>query len=87
MIEVRFGIRFLRSAKQLPTPFQKKLAQCLLLLQKQPFDVRLHTKRLSGEFTGFLSFRINRDWRVIFLFENPQTIILQEVGHRKDIYR
>lgn len=36
---------------------------------------------------GFYSFRITRDWRVIFQFENPEVIKLIEMGHRKDIYR
>lgn len=47
----------------------------------------LHTKYLTGRLPGLLSFRITRDWRVIFKFNDAHTIQLIRVRHRKDIYR
>lgn len=81
-----YSDRFLRSAKLLPLPQQKKLATLLNQLVNNPFDSRLHTKRLSGSLAGLHSFRITRDWRVIFKFNDPATIQLLRVGHRRDIY-
>ena len=78
---------FLRSAGKLPKPQQDKLAELLETLQDNPFNSRLHSKNLSGRLTGFYSFRITRDWRVIFQFLSSDEIKLVEVGHRKDIYR
>jgi mRNA-degrading endonuclease RelE of RelBE toxin-antitoxin system len=78
---------FLKSAKLLPNNIKKKLANQLVLFEANPYNQLLHTKRLSGELTGFLSFRITRDWRVLFYFENPETIHILEVDNRKDIYR
>ncbi|MBI2459523.1 MAG: type II toxin-antitoxin system RelE/ParE family toxin [Parcubacteria group bacterium] len=52
-----------------------------------PFHPLLHAKRLSGKLAGLLSFRITRDWRVIFQFNDPETIQLLRVKHRKDVYR
>lgn len=87
MIEVRYGKNFLTSAKALPKKTQKKLASLIPFLQYNPFDPRLHAKQLSGKLTGLLSFRITRDWRVIFQFLHPHTIQLLRVAHRKEIYR
>src|SRR3990167_8380347 len=64
--------------------FVKKI---LRASQEKPFHQLLHAKSLTGSLAGFYSFRITRDWRVIFQFVNPQTIKLIEAAHRKDIYR
>lgn len=87
MIAVVYHPSFLKSVRALPQPQQKKLAQLLETLRGSPFHPILHTKRLAGSLAGFLSFRITRDWRVVFRFLNPTTIQLLRVAHRKDIYR
>lgn len=86
MIKLEYSKNFLKSAKKLPYPVTKNLADLLVVLQENPFHSTLHTKKLSGPLAGFYSFRITRDWRVIFQFLNPETIKLLRVGHRKDIY-
>ena len=59
----------------------------LELLREQPFHPSLHSKRLSGPLLGLFSFRITRDWRVMFQFTSAMTIQLLRVAHRSDIYR
>lgn len=78
---------FLKSTKLAPKPIQRKLASLLEILQINPFHRKLHAKPLVGKLKGFYSFRVTRDWRVIFVFLNSETISLIEVAHRKDIYR
>ena len=39
---------------------------------------------LSGEFKGMFKFRIG-DWRIIYTIEE-QTLLIQFVGHRREIY-
>ncbi|MBI3638472.1 hypothetical protein HY227_01890 [Candidatus Wolfebacteria bacterium] len=87
MIDIVYYRNFLKSAKCLPKSQQKKFANLLVALKANPFHPLLHAKYLSGELAGFLSFRISRDWRVIFKFINPETIHLIGVKHRKDIYK
>ena len=87
MIRIIYHQNFLKSAEKLPKIQQEKLARLLELLENNPFHSLLHTKRLAKELTGFLSFRITRDWRVIFQFLKPDVIQLLRVKHRKDIYR
>lgn len=78
---------FLKSAQKLPKPIKTKLSKLLVLLEANPANPLLHAKKLTGDLTGLCSFRISRDWRVIFSFEDPQTIHVLEADHRKDIYR
>lgn len=87
MIKITYSKNFLKSAKKLPKIQQRKLTKLLVLLQKNPFNSLLHTKQLSGNLIGFLSFRITRDWRVIFQFLDVKIIKLLRTAHRKDIYR
>ena len=87
MLELVFTDSFRKEAKKLPSGFQNKLAQNLELLRENPFHPLLHVKRLAGALAGFYSFRITRDWRVIFSFSDEETIKLIDIGHRRDIYR
>lgn len=87
MIRVSYHTNFLKSAKRLPRVQQVKLPRLIELLRENPFHPLLHTKRLTQELTGFLSFRITRDWRVIFQFLAPTTVQLLRVKHRSDAYR
>lgn len=87
MVRVIYGSYFLKSARRLDKKLKEKLANNIEILQRNPFSQTLHTKNLAGKLSGFFSFRITRDWRVIFQFSDPDTIRLVEVAHRKDIYR
>lgn len=82
-----FASKFLKSSEGLPLNIQTKLDQLIEVLSKDPYHPLLHTKQLTGNMTGYLSFRITRDWRVLFQFLDPKTIQVLRVKHRKDIYR
>lgn len=86
-MEIVYSNDFIKSAKSIPKPIQKKLAALLEILNENPFHLKLHTKPLVGPLRGFYSFRITRDWRVIFNFLNSYKIFLIDIAHRKDIYR
>jgi len=87
MLTLVYTNSFLKSARKLPKSQQNKLSQLLEVFQENPFQPKLHTKTLTGPLTGFYSFRITRNWRVIFQFLTPDKIKLIEIGHRKDIYK
>lgn len=87
MIFVIYGGQFLKSAQRLPLLQQKKLAKLISLLRENPFHPLLHTKPLTRELAGLYSFRITREWRVIFQFLESDYIRLLLVGHRRDIYK
>src|SRR3989339_682455 len=80
MASVVFGKDFLKSAKKLPGAQQRKLADLLLTLSQNCYYPTLHTKPLSDVLTGFYSFRITRDWRVVFLFKIPNMLRTNTCG-------
>ncbi|MEK7537252.1 MAG: type II toxin-antitoxin system mRNA interferase toxin, RelE/StbE family [Patescibacteria group bacterium] len=84
---VVFSDDFLNSTKELPSKLKIKLNKLIQILKENPFHPSLHTKHLSGKFSGLLSFRITRDWRVIFRFFEPDVVQLLEAADRKDIYK
>ncbi len=86
-MEIVYSKDFIKSAKLIPKSIKNKLAVLLEIAKENPFNSNLHTKPLTGELRGFYSFRITRDWRVIFNFLNSQKIFLINIAHRKDIYR
>ncbi|KKS15850.1 MAG: hypothetical protein UU71_C0013G0039 [Parcubacteria group bacterium GW2011_GWB1_41_6] len=49
-------------------------------------DPRLHIKKVRF-LNHVFSLRITRRYRVFFYFQNSETAIFFEIGHRKDIYR
>lgn len=86
-MQIVYDDNFIKEAKKLPSAQQKKLASLLEILSENPFNPLLHTKRLSGQLAGYLSFRITKDWRVIFLFQDKETVAIISTKHRRDIYR
>ena len=79
--------QFVRSTKILAPKLRIKLDKLLGLLEQNILHPLLHTKELTGTMTGFWSFRITREWRVLFQFLSNDTIQVIRVEHRKDIYR
>ncbi len=86
-MRIAYSEEFLNEVKKLPIKIQRKLDSLLVTLERNPFDPQLHVKRLKGQLQSKLSFRITRDWRVIFTFEDKVIIRLLRVRNRKDIYR
>ena len=86
-LRVQLTKSFVKAAKKLPIPQQEKLGVLLQNLQENPFSPLLHAKPLTGALAGFYSFRITRDWRVLFQFVDEETVKIIDVAHRKDIYR
>ena len=49
-------------------------------------DPRLHIKKLK-DIDGVFSFRITRNYRALFYFQNKVSVVFFDIDHRKDIYR
>ncbi len=86
-MKVVYSKDFIKQASALPTKIQVQLDTLIHILSKDPFYPTLHTKKLKGDLKHLLSFRITRDWRVIFVFQSSDIIRLVSIGNRKDIYR
>jgi len=79
---------YLDDAKKLEKDVKEKLKTQHQLLEKNPFHPKLHTKPLQGKLVGIFSFRVGRDYRVLFTI-NPKDriIMLLRVDLRARIYQ
>ena len=87
MVKVSFKKGFQKSVSVLSGKQKEKLSELVVLLSENPFHPKLHSKPLSGNLLGLFSFRITREWRVMFKFISPREILVIKVRHRKDIYK
>lgn len=89
MVEIIFAPRFLKQAKKLPGAIKETLKEQIRRLSTDLRDPRLHVKTLEGKFSGQWSFRVTRDYRVLFSIEKESNAIylLLTVDDRKNIYR
>ena len=88
MIRVLYDKSFLKSVKKLPVATQSLLFDKIKELEEHGTSHPiLHAKALSGKLSGFYSFRLNISYRCLFHFINQETVLLDEVAHRKDIYK
>jgi mRNA interferase RelE/StbE len=64
---------------------QRRLDRCFALLRSEP---RKHNniKRLKGEFSHLLRYRIG-DWRIVYRIEDAaRRVVIVNIAHRRDVY-
>lgn len=87
MNQLRYKKEFLKKFVALPKGIQAAYAELEKEFIENPFHPHLHTKGLHGKLRNHYSFRITRDYRVVFEFAAEAEIHLITVGHRRDIYK
>lgn len=87
MYHLVFGGDFVVSARKLSRVVKLQLDSYIQTFQNEPFHPKLHTKPLRGKLAGSYSFRLGRDYRVIFKFIDNKTVLLLRAKHRKDVYK
>jgi mRNA interferase YafQ len=86
--------KFTRSAKNLAQRTPELLDQldaALQRLEKEPYDPKLRTHKLSGDFEGCWACSAGYDLRVVFEFVRPQKsaqmeIHLLNIGTHDEVY-
>jgi mRNA interferase RelE/StbE len=74
--------RFFKDADR---SLRKRLERCFQQLRIDPYRHN-NIKRLAGQFTGLLRFRIG-DWRVIYRVDNSaRRVVVIDIGNRRDVY-
>ena len=77
---------FLDSLSRLPKDIQVFYLRQKKIFVTDPRDSRLHTKKLKDLALVF-SFRITRNYRVLFYFQTETIAVFFDIDHRKDVYR
>lgn len=78
--------RFRKSLDLLDKNIRRKVKKQFLLFLNNIFHPSLHTEKLEPKHRNLWSFRIDKNYRVIFTTQNNQTILLLDIGHH-DIYK
>ncbi len=73
-MEILYSSKFAREYRRLPLSIKKVAEKKEKIFRRDPFDSRLKTYKLKGNLKGFLSFSINREYRVISEFRNSNTV-------------
>lgn len=87
MYQLVFGRQFLKTAEKLDEKLKSKLKSSLDVFLENPFNPILHSKPLTGSLSGYYSFRLGKNYRVIFRFISKDKVYLINIGNRKDIYQ
>ena len=87
MYSLIFGKTFFSSIKKLDKGLKIKTDKQLKLLQQDPFHPKLHSKYLHGKLDNSYSFRVGKDYRVVFRFMQNRIIQLLTIKHRKEVYK
>ena len=85
MFEVILSPEALAFYDEADPPLARKLARCFTQLEQDP---RRHNniKRLTGDFSGLLRYRVG-DWRVVYrIDEQSDTVYVLLIAHRREIY-
>lgn len=85
--EIIYEKDFWKDVRDLPKKVQNKLGELIDILREDPFDPRLHTKRLGPPIHDAFSFRVTRDYRVGFEFTASRTIKLLIADTRGNTYK
>lgn len=85
-MNVVYTDEFVKQFHKLPQVVQTRFRIQEQLFKANWRDARLHVKKLKGNVQTF-SFRITRNYRVLFLFVEHETALFATIGHRKDVYR
>jgi len=79
-VKIYFSSRFARSYKKLPSKVKEIAAKKEKIFRKNPFDVRLKAHKLRGGLKKFWSFSIDDKYRIIFRFQDRETVLFYSVG-------
>lgn len=77
---------FQKQLKKLPKDIQVFYHRQEKIFRVNWRDPCLHIKKLTDHPFPF-SFRITRNYRVLFIFVQTETVLFATIGNRKDIYR
>lgn len=86
MSEIEYSTHFLRAIKQLQPEIIQLLEEQTKRFCKDHKDPLLHTKALKGPLKGYWSFRLGRNYRVLYRPLSTSLFLFFDIDDRKDVY-
>lgn len=86
ILKVHSTSEFEKSFRKLSIRIQDLAIKKDKWFRQDAFDPRLHTHKLKGELSGYWSYYINRQYRILFRFLNDDEVVYYDIGTH-DIYK
>lgn len=87
MVDIEYTPEFERRYQELSKAVQRKAEKRERLFRRHPFEPVLKTEKLEPRAKEYWSFRIDRNYRIIFRFIDSNRVIFLTCGHHHWIYR
>ena len=87
MIEIFIAEEFEKHYQKLPLSIQKKAEKKEQIFRQNPFYPSLRTEKLEPRHKETWSFRIDREYRILFRYLGPNKVIFLICGHHNWIYK
>ena len=84
-MKILYSPKFIRQYKKFSSEIKDKVEAKEDIFRANPFDNRLKTHKLNGELNDYWSFSVDYNVRIIFIFQDTDTIRLELIGGH-DIY-
>ncbi len=87
MLQIIVTDEFSKRYKLLPSIIQKKAEKQEKLFRQNPFYPSLHTEKLEPKGKQIWSFRVDKNYRVLFRFVEKHTVAFLTVGIHDWVYK
>lgn len=81
MLTLVFTPSFLRQYKKLELDLREEVREKIAQFQKNPRSVSLKAHKLKGKLKGYWSFSVNFQYRIVYEYDNSDTVALLKVGN------
>lgn len=85
-MEIEYSPRFRRTLKKQPVEVKILMRDKLRIFINDPFDSRLRTHKLTGDFADCWAIWISYRYRIIFMYGDKGQVILLAIGDHS-VYR
>jgi addiction module RelE/StbE family toxin len=86
MIEVNYKTTFIKAFDDLEEALQNEIIEKIELLKSEKNHKQLKVHKLHGKFKDKYSFSVNYRYRIVFMYESKNEIVLMAVGDH-EIYK
>lgn len=87
MFDILYTDEFAKRYFKLPENIKRKAENQERLFRENPFYPSLHTEKLQPKNREVWSFRINKEYRIIFRFLKNNQVLFLAAGHHHWIYK
>lgn len=79
-MDIIYSSKFQKSFRKLDAKLKKQSVNKIKLFQKNPANPVLKTHKLYGILDGLWAFRINYEYRILFVFEKDGSVTFLNIG-------